>query len=387
MGNKNSKGTTSGHKDVPRNWTGSVIFFGDRKVPIEVKETYQSWKHSIVKSKKNTERFKEYYPYSKTDVLGKGTYGDVFKGRDRRSPSTREKMESERVGESARVGSFKKDSDHSNCPMVAIKRIDKKTLRSEGDIAIEGLRKEIAILNMIDHPNVLRFIDYYEDKIHHYLVTEVLYGGELFERICKSKSFTERDAQTLMLTLIDTMAYLYSKGIVHRDIKPENLLLKYREEEQSESKGFHELEVKLADFGYATQLMGNKPLKTICGTPGYMAPEVLSGISTGVGKKYGGKCDVYSLGVVFYVMLSGTLPYDPTEIVSNKVLRYKVCHSAFHYPTKYWKEISSDCVDILKVLFSLSLSLSLSHYLFFFFSLLPNLFPKTLTHTHTHKHV
>ena len=103
---------------------------------------------------------------------------------------------------------------------------------------------------------------------------------------------------------------MYARGVVHRDLKPENILLVSKNDDTS---------LKIADYGYATQLRPGKPLRTICGTPGYMAPEIIRGYLEGRAK-YGGKSDVYSIGVVIYVMLSGTMPYDVSGFNKNHEL-------------------------------------------------------------------
>jgi len=125
-----------------------------------------------------------------------------------------------------------------------------------------------------------------------FIVMELMEGGELYDEIVKRKTFTEADAATIVKQLCEALQYLHKRGIVHRDLKLENLLLK--------KKGG--LEIKLADFGLS-KLYSGQALQTACGTPFYVAPDVL------LGSGYGPEVDMWSVGVLLYVLLSGRLPF------------------------------------------------------------------------------
>jgi calcium/calmodulin-dependent protein kinase I len=145
---------------------------------------------------------------------------------------------------------------------VAVKIINRKEL-SEADE--ESLRQEVAILGKLNHPNITRLVDFFEEPDHYYVVLEYLDGGELFDRIVKKTYYSEKEARDLVFTVLKAIKYCHDQNIVHRDLKPENLLLA--------SKG-DDSDIKLADFGFATYAEG-LTITSQCGTPGYIAPEIL----------------------------------------------------------------------------------------------------------------
>lgn len=174
---------------------------------------------------------------------------------------------------------------------VAIKCIAKKNLSTEDEAA---LKQEVEILQMLDHPHVLKCFGFFDEPDMFYLPTEIMEGGELFDRIVKKTYYNEKEARDLILILISTIGYCHSKNIVHRDLKPENLLLAGFEDDSH---------IKLADFGFAIQTDGYVSLKTQCGTPGYVAPEILST------QLYGKSVDMWSIGVITYILLGGYPPF------------------------------------------------------------------------------
>ena len=142
----------------------------------------------------------------------------------------------------------------------------------------------------------MKLIDVFEDDRHWCLVMELMEGGELFDQILEKEVFSEAEARDATKSIIDAIEYCHSMGIIHRDIKPENLLL------QSKDVGISSL--KMADFGLARFLDGEgSTASTTCGTPGYVAPEVLQQLP------YGKECDYWSIGVVTFILLSGTPPF------------------------------------------------------------------------------
>lgn len=156
-----------------------------------------------------------------------------------------------------------------------------------------ALNSEIKILQMLDHPNIVKLYEVYQDPKNIYMITEYLEGGELFDMILKSRNFNENIAAKIMKQVLSAVAYCHSKKIVHRDLKPENLLLASNDS----------FEIKVIDFGLSRTFSPDKSMYSKMGTPFYIAPEVLK-------KKYNEKCDIWSCGVILYILLSGNPPFN-----------------------------------------------------------------------------
>ena len=149
---------------------------------------------------------------------------------------------------------------------------------------------------MIDHPNIVRLVEVFEDDRHICLVMELMKGGEILQQINDREEFYEEEAREIIAQVVDAANYCHELGIIHRDIKPENLLLS--------DINFHHL--KLVDFGLSRQLdlsMANDLATTSCGSPNYVAPEIIKG------KKYGPEVDFWAIGIVTYVLLSSQAPF------------------------------------------------------------------------------
>jgi calcium-dependent protein kinase len=146
----------------------------------------------------------------------------------------------------------------------------------------------------MDHPNILKLYEVFEDQKFIHLVTELCQGGELFDYILEKRKFSEKTAAHFMKQLFQAIAYCHRKGIVHRDLKPENLLLEQHSETAS---------IKVIDFGTSALIDPKKVLSQKLGTPYYTAPEVLK-------SNYNEKCDVWSCGVIMYIMLCGYPPFN-----------------------------------------------------------------------------
>ncbi|PKK17041.1 calcium/calmodulin-dependent protein kinase I, partial [Columba livia] len=167
--------------------------------------------------------------------------------------------------------------------LVAIKCIAKKALEGK-ETSIEN---EIAVLHKIKHPNIVALDDIYESGTHLYLIMQLVSGGELFDRIVEKGFYTERDASALIRQILDAVKYLHDMGIVHRDLKPENLLY-YSLDEDSK--------IMISDFGLSKIEGCGSVMSTACGTPGYVAPEVLAQ------KPYSKAVDCWSIGVIAYIL-------------------------------------------------------------------------------------
>jgi len=186
----------------------------------------------------------------------------------------------------------------------AIKIIDKEHLAKQS--LEEQLKREIAIMKLLKHAHVVRLFEVMQTVKHIYIVLELIEKGELFDRIVESRRFTEDVGRKYFQQLISGLYYCHSQNIAHRDLKPENLLLDSSDD------------LKISDFGLSNLQREGEELGTVCGTPNYVAPEVLSE------KGYNGfLADVWSCGVILFVMLAGYLPFDDpnTNALFNKIER------------------------------------------------------------------
>lgn len=186
-----------------------------------------------------------------------------------------------------------------------------------------GIEREIIIMKLLTHPNVLRLYDVWETSKALYLVLEYVEGGELFDLLVERGPLQEQEAIKYFRQIILGTAYCHALGICHRDLKPENLLLDAS------------LNVKLADFGMAALESNGKLLETSCGSPHYAAPEIVSGL-----KYHGAASDVWSCGVILFALLTGRLPFDD-ENIRNLLL--KVQAGSFDMP----EEISDEALDLI----------------------------------------
>lgn len=172
----------------------------------------------------------------------------------------------------------------------AMKTIDKTKIKN----CLEELIGEVEILKTLNHPNIIKIYEIIEEPRRLHIITELCTGGELYENIIACKRLTENKAAYYMQQLLSAVSYCHSHGIVHRDLKPENLLL------QSDAP---DAPLKVIDFGTSRRFTTAKALTKFVGTVYYIAPEVLK-------EQYDEKCDVWSCGVILYIMLCGTPPFN-----------------------------------------------------------------------------
>jgi len=211
--------------------------------------------------------------------------------------------------------------------MYAIKIIDKKALKGKED----SLENEIRVLKRLKHPNIVALLEVFEDKTKVYLVMELVTGGELFDRIVEKGSYSEKDAADLIKQVLSAVAYMHSQGVVHRDLKPENLLY-YSPDADSK--------IMISDFGLS-KMEESGVMATACGTPGYVAPEVLAQ------KPYGKAVDVWSIGVISYILLCG---YPPFYDENDANLFAQILKGEFEFDSPYWDDISEEAKDFIRSL-------------------------------------
>ncbi|XP_036935852.1 serine/threonine-protein kinase DCLK1-like isoform X8 [Acanthopagrus latus] len=201
----------------------------------------------------------------------------------------------------------------------ALKIISKDKCRGKEHM----IQSEVSILRRVKHPNIVLLIEEMDTNSELYLVMELVKGGDLFDAITSSNKYTERDASCMLFNLASAIKYLHSLNIVHRDIKPENLLV-YEHTDGSRS-------LKLGDFGLATVVNG--PLYTVCGTPTYVAPEIVA--ESG----YGLKVDIWAAGVITYILLCGFPPFRGTG-EDQEALFEQILKGVLDFPAPYWDSVS-----------------------------------------------
>ncbi|XP_071164051.1 MAP/microtubule affinity-regulating kinase 3-like isoform X17 [Mytilus edulis] len=204
---------------------------------------------------------------------------------------------------------------------VAIKIIDKTQLNPS---SLQKLFREVRIMKMLDHPNIVKLFEVIQTEKTLYLVMEYASGGEVFDYLVAHGRMKEKEARAKFRQIVSAVQYCHQKHIVHRDLKAENLLLD------------GDMNIKIADFGFSNEFVPGNKLDTFCGSPPYAAPELFQG------KKYDGpEVDVWSLGVILYTLVSGSLPFDGQNL---KELRERVLRGKYRIPFY----MSTDCENLLK---------------------------------------
>ncbi|KAH0956440.1 hypothetical protein HN011_000363 [Eciton burchellii] len=270
-------------------------------------------------------------------------------GKDDRSPSVEDKyILKDLLGTGAFSEVRLAESKEKPGQMFAVKIIDKKALKGKED----SLENEIKVLRRfsesatpqsgdgslksdssgekrwLTHPNIVQLLETFEDKHKVYLVMELVTGGELFDRIVEKGSYTEKDASGLIKQVLEAVDYMHDQGVVHRDLKPENLLY-YSSDEDSK--------IMISDFGLS-KMEDSGIMATACGTPGYVAPEVLAQ------KPYGKAVDVWSIGVISYILLCG---YPPFYDENDANLFAQILKGEFEFDSPYWDDISDSAKDFI----------------------------------------
>jgi len=204
---------------------------------------------------------------------------------------------------------------------VAIKIIDKTQLNPG---SLQKLFREVRIMKTLDHPNIVKLYQVIETEKTLYLVMEYASGGEVFDYLVLHGRMKEKEARAKFRQIVSAVQYCHQKKIIHRDLKAENLLLD------------SEMNIKIADFGFSNEFVPGNKLDTFCGSPPYAAPELFQG------KKYDGpEVDVWSLGVILYTLVSGSLPFDGSTL---RELRERVLRGKYRIPFY----MSTDCENLLK---------------------------------------
>ena len=217
---------------------------------------------------------------------------------------------------------------------VSIKILEKDKIQDKEDS--KRISREIKILKLLNHPNIIKIYQIIEDSKNYYIIMEYAKGGELFDYIVKKKHLSEKESSIFFYQLINAIEFIHKKNISHRDIKPENLLLKSN------------LILTLIDFGLSIQYYDKELLNTPCGSPCYAAPEMI------MGKKYNGLySDLWSCGIVLYAMVCGYLPFEDKD---NEKLYRKIINGKLDFPER----ISFKCKDLIKKILNVNAKKRLS---------------------------
>ena len=232
--------------------------------------------------------------------LGKGGYGKVYEVRNKKTNEIR-----------------------------ACKHLSKLSIKN-----LEKFQREINILINADHPNIIKLYEIFESKRSYYLIMEECKGGEVFDRIIehiqKKDMYSEKDASIILSQMMSAVEYCHNNGIAHRDLKPENLLYLNAGREENNP-------IKVIDFGLSQVISPERKLKTKVGTAYYVSPEILQGA-------YSEKCDIWSAGVILYILLSGDPPFNgPSDLTIYK----KIAEMKYDFPQNKWSKISNEAKDLI----------------------------------------
>jgi len=259
-----------------------------------------------------------------------------------KQPSTRTKKEGRastagkhfnevyKLGKQLGEGAFsvvKEGQNRTTGDSFAIKIVTKAKLSKEDEIA---LKDEIDVLKDMEHKHIIRLYDVFEEPQHYFMVTEKMMGGELFDRIVQKSYYNEKEARDTCEIIFSAIHYCHKMKVAHRDLKPENLLLTSENDDS---------DIKIADFGFAKRVEKPKSLTTQCGTPGYVAAEILEG------KPYDTQADMWSIGVIVYILLGG---YPPFIESNQRTLFRKIRKGQYEFHEEYWGQVSEDAKDLIR---------------------------------------
>ena len=238
-----------------------------------------------------------YYEFIKE--LGKGSYGQVLRCQNKETGN-----------------------------VYACKKMSKKKIKNK-----KQFQTELNLLRTTDHPNIIKLYDIYEDNKYIYLIMEECNGGEFFDSLAKrakeKNMYTEKECARIFKQILEAVNYLHAHGVCHRDLKPENILFSNVADDSC---------LKLIDFGLSKVLDGESNMKKTVGTTFYMAPEVIQG-------NYNEKCDIWSCGIILYIMLCGKPPFYSQD---EEELKKKICSMKYNFDYPEFKKVSKDAINLIK---------------------------------------
>ncbi|XP_050456072.1 serine/threonine-protein kinase Chk2-like isoform X3 [Cataglyphis hispanica] len=197
-----------------------------------------------------------------------------------------------------------------------------------------NIRNEVEILKKLRHPCIIQMEDIYDTPSTMYIILELMEGGELFDKIRSKGKLSESCAKLIFYQVVLAVHYLHKQGITHRDLKPENILLKNDSDRPL---------VKVSDFGLSKIVDARTMMKTFCGTPMYVAPEILANLGR---SSYTNQVDVWSLGVILYACLSGIVPFNVQN--KNITLEQQITCGKYEFPSARFAHVSYDAIELIK---------------------------------------
>jgi len=267
----------------------------------------------------------------KKDIKGDGIGKSMFIAENKGKISDFYDMDKKKLGEGS-YGTVCKAVNKATKAQRAVKSISKAQMKN-----LDRFKQEISILKMMDHPNIIKLHESFEDHRNIYIVMELCIGGELFDRIIDAGHFTEVQAAIVMKQIIQAIFYMHEQKVCHRDLKPENFLF-------SSKEPIDKSVLKIIDFGLSCKFTDGQSLSTKAGTPYYVAPQVLAG-------KYDESSDLWSCGVIMYVLLCG---YPPFYGETDADVLSKVRLGNFSFNAADWKNISEDAKNLIRMLLKMN---------------------------------
>jgi serine/threonine protein kinase len=220
----------------------------------------------------------------------------------------------------------------------AVKIIKRASLSND---SIQSIANEIGALKILNHPNIVKLYDVFEDRRCFYIVMELIRGGELFDRITRKIYYLEKDARELCKIILSAIKHCHDNDIVHRDLKPENLMM------ASET---NDTDVRIVDFGFAVRDNGSN-LNGVMGSPLYMAPEIWRG------ETYGKGVDMWAFGVIAYILLCGYAPFNHEN--QDKLARL-IKSGKYEFHSDHWKNVSEEAKEFVSHILQVDVSTRLT---------------------------
>ncbi|KRX00212.1 Protein kinase-like domain [Pseudocohnilembus persalinus] len=263
----------------------------------------------------NVDIYKSYKRLRKKDIIGQGAFGKIFKIRP-------------------------KDANQNE---KALKIIKKQKLNPQ---EVLNFKNEVNVLKELDHPNIIKINQFYEDSQNYYLIMEYIQGKDLLDEIQETETFNEIVVAQIMEQIFGALNYSHQNNLVHRDIKPENIMVEKDNQNILQSQQENKYNIKIIDWGTGIKFDQNdsKFITQKCGSVDYAAPEVFQG-------KYTEKCDIWSAGVIMYILLGGYHPFgQSTSFQSNLDFGNHLSNTNFDFNDTEWDQISGESKDLIKKL-------------------------------------